>query len=126
MFLHSSHLQSSLHLAPAPKHSQYFFWQLLFLQLQPFNFLFIFYLYVSFSISLLFNYLSVESFRILIQNSIHNFVPLLNMSLSIITSLTTTIRPLNIKIIIPHKEPEAKQSQYSFKHFVFLQLQVFG
>ena len=87
--------------------------------------IFIFYLYVSFSIGLLFNYLSVESLRILIQNSVHDFVSLLDMCLSIITSLTTTIRTFNLIIRLPHREPEAKQSQYSFKHFVFLQLQVF-
>jgi len=98
-FAQSSHLQSKPHAIPELKHSQYFFWHCVFLQLHPFPSLFFLALIVLALIAYWAWAISLEWLSLLEQpqheqSSVHSF-------------------------------PDEKHSQYIFRHFVFLQMHPF-
>lgn len=104
-FLQSKHLQFSPHFMPAWKHSQYFFWQCDFLQWQPLEW--------CFSESILGTkakgFLSIkESIALFLYSE---WFSELWQSMQLQPSW--------------QRRFSLKQSQYSFRHLVFLQLQVF-
>lgn len=147
LFLHSSHLHRSVQLTPDWKHSQYFFWQKDFLQLQPLKCLF--------SLSPTANTPKLEGFvETLRSTSLYSWMLILSSLISFlkrefssrevsifglkakgflmrICSLAckrsssceaTLLQPLQAQLA-PQNLLFAKHSQYNFKHLDFLQLQ---
>lgn len=110
-FLQSTHLQFSPHVAPAWKHSQYFFRQPLFLQLHP-----------------LLCRAGAATSSIVPATLGLNALGLRSNTASTAPWRTSSFALLlqqSLQLQLSQYTPDAKHSQYSFKHLEFLQLHCF-